>query len=161
MQPWTRSDTRDTDVVDLSILFAQQQASRIDWDGPVFSLYELPTHTTRLGVEFMRAGSELRQGVRLKIRGGKLEANGVATSDLVLWQDSSPTCVDVLVRWGKQGSRSLRVWNCWEVNGVMHAWLGNAGMRVERTPEGVIVLNCSDGRGEPDFGDLLVKIAPE
>ncbi len=148
-------------MVDLSSLFAEQQASEIDWNGPLFSLYELPTSTTRLGVEFRHRGSELRQGVRLKARGGKLEANGVEESDLVLWQNSSPPRVDVLVRWAKRGSRSLRIWNCWEVNGVMHAWLGNAGMRVERAPEGTIVLRCSDGHGEPDFGDLVVEIAAE
>jgi hypothetical protein len=53
------------------------------------------------------------------------------------------------------------VWNCWEVNGVMHAWLGNAGMRVERTPNGAIQLRCSDGDGVPDFEDLVVRITAE
>jgi len=148
-------------MVDLSRVFAEQQASEIDWNGPLFSLYELPSSTTRLGVEFRHRGSELRQGVRLKVRGGELEVDGVEASDFVLWQDSSPSQVEVLVRWAKRGSRSLRVWNCWEVNGVMHAWLGNAGMRVEWTSEGTIVLRCSDGHGEPDFGDLVVGIAVE
>lgn len=148
-------------MVDLSSLFAEQRASEIDWEGPLFSLYELPTSATRLCVEFKHRGSELRQGVRLKVRGGKLEANGVEESDLVLWQDSSPPRVEVLVRWGRRGPRSLRIWNCWEINGVTHAWLGNAGIRVERAPEDTIVLRCSDGHGEPDYGDLVVGIAAE
>lgn len=157
-RPWTRSDTGGTEVVDLSNLFAEQHASEIDWDGPLFSLYELPTTSTHLGLEFRQRGSDLRQGIRLTARGGELEANGVEASDLVLGQYESPRQLDVLVRWAKRGVRSLRVWNCWEVNGVMRAWLGNAGMRVERTSERALVLRCSDGRGGPDFGDLVVGI---
>lgn len=146
-------------MVDLSSLFAEQQTSKIDWHGPLFSIYELPTSATRVGVEFSHRGSKLRQGIRLKIRGGDLEVNGVSGPDVVLWQGASLHRVDVLVRWTEHGARSLRVWNCWEVNGVMHAWLGNAGMRVERVPGGVVVLRCSDGLGDPDFEDLVVELA--
>lgn len=148
-------------MVDLSSLFAEQQASEIDWNGPLFSLYELPTDATRLRVHFQSRGSDLRQGIRLKVRGGDLEANGALAPDLVVWQDASPEQFDVQVQWKEKGTRSLRVWNCWEFNGVMHAWLGNAGMRVERTPPNSILLRCSDGDGEPNFDDLVVGISLE
>lgn len=148
-------------MVDLSKIFAEQQASEIDWNGPLFSLYELPSEVSRLRVQFRARASDLRQGVRLKIRGGELEANGVLASDLVLWQDASPAVLDVQVRWQAKRARSLRVWNCWEVNGVMHAWLGNAGMRVERVSPSSLTLRCSDGDGEPSFDDLVVGISSE
>lgn len=148
-------------MVDLSKLFAEQQVSEIDWNGALFSLYELPSDVSRLRVQFRARASELRQGIRLKIRGGEMEANGVLASDLVLWQDASPDVLDVQVRWKTTGMRSLRVWNCWEVNGVMHAWLGNAGMRVELVSPRSLILKCSDGHGEPSFDDLVVGIRSE
>lgn len=161
MRLWTHSDARGIEMVDLSRLFAEQQTSEIDWNGPLFGLYELPTSTKRLSVDFQQRGSELRQGIRLKVRGGQLEVNGVKESDVVLWQDASPRQVDVVLQWAEQGARSLRVWNCWEVNGVMHAWLGNAGMRVEQASRSTVILRCSDGHGEPSFEDLVVGITAE
>jgi len=148
-------------MVDLSKIFAEQQASEIEWNGALFSLYELPSDVSRLRVQFRARASDLRQGIRLKIRGGEMEANGVFAPDLVLWQDASPEVLDVQVRWHAKGARSLRVWNCWEVNGVAHAWLGNSGMRVERVSPRSLILRCSDGRGEPDFDDLVVGISSE
>jgi hypothetical protein len=44
------------------------------------------------------------------------------------------------------------------VNGVTHAWFGNAGMRVTAGEGGVIQLRCSDGEGEPDFDDLVAEV---
>ena len=148
-------------MVDLSKLFAEQQASEIDWNGALFGLYELPSDVTRLRVQFRARASDLRQGIRLKIRGGEMEVDGVLASDFVFWQDVSPDEFDVQVRWKTKGARSLRVWNCWEVNGVMHAWLGNAGMRVELVSPSALILRCSDGDGEPSFDDLVVGISSE
>ncbi|NTW42163.1 MAG: hypothetical protein HGA44_20180 [Cellulomonadaceae bacterium] len=148
-------------MVDLSKLFTEQQASEIDWNGPLFSLYELPSEVSQLTVRFRARASGRRQGIRLKIRGGEFEANGVLATDLVVWQDASPEKFDVQVRWKANAARSLRVWNCWEVNGVMHAWLGNAGMRVEQVSPSSLILKCSDGHGEPSFDDLVVGISSE
>lgn len=145
-------------MVDLSRLFAEQQASQIDWHGAVFGLYELPPETGNLTLRMQARARSPRQGVRLKVRGGQLEANGVLATDLVLWEDASPDEFDVRVHWNPRGARTLRIWNCWEVNGVTHAWLGNAGMRVEATPPGLVVLRCSDGHGEPSFDDLVVHL---
>lgn len=146
-------------MVDLSKIFAEKRASEIEWGGPLFSLYELPADVRGLRIQFVARASDLRQGIRLKIRGGKLEANGVSGSDLVIWEDASPGVVDVQVRWTSSTGRSLRVWNCWEVNGVMHAWLGNAAMRVDAPSPRVLVFRCSDGHGEPVFDDLVVRIS--
>ena len=148
-------------MVNLSKLFAEQEASQIDWNGPLYSLYEISNHTDRLAVHFLSRASELRQGIRLKARGGQLLVNGSLMSDVVLREDSAPNPVHVEVRWTGKATRSLRVWNCWDVNGVMHAWLGNAAMRVEQASHGETILRCSDGHGEPDFRDLVVRISTE
>lgn len=141
----------------LSAMFAEQQTSVIDWDGALYSLYELPTEVSNLNVAFECASTTFRQALRLKVRGGELNSNGVAATDLVLWQDTSPALIEVRVRWtGK--SRSLRIWNAWDHNGTMHAWVGNAGMRVEQLDPQTLLLRCSDGNGEPSFEDLVARV---
>lgn len=144
---------------DLATLFAEQQTNRIDWDGPLYSLYELPTQTSALTIRFVSAKLEPVQGLRLKIRGGVFDVEGTATDDMVLWQDTAPTEVPVGIRWNAKGTRSLRIWNAWRVNDVTQAWLGNAGMRVTPGDSGVLVFRCSDGEDEPDFDDLVAEVA--
>lgn len=144
--------------MDLSSLFTAQQTSQIDWDGPLYSLYELPTTATSLALTFVSANSPVRQGIRLKARGANLTIDGVSGSEFVLWQDTAPDQIDVDVTWNAKGTRSLRVWNCWEHNGAMHAWLGNAGIRVDDSGDGLIRLRCSDGEGDPDFDNLVVEV---
>ncbi len=148
-------------MTDLSAIFTAQQASQIDWNGPLFSLYELPSEATRISIEFRSVGSAFRQGLRLKVRGGQLEIDGVEAADFALWHDTAPSQVEVNVHWKGKGPRSLRIWNSWEYNGVAHAWLGNAGMRVEEFEPGRFVLRCSDGEGEPEFDDLVVGVTVE
>lgn len=148
-------------MTNLSAIFTAQQASQIDWDGPLFSLYELPTAGCRVSLEFRSVCSAFRQGVRLKVRGGQLEIDGVEATDFALWYDTAPSQVEVNVRWKGKGPRSLRIWNSWEHNGVAHAWLGNAGMRVEEVEPGRFLLRCSDGEGEPNFDDLVVGVTVE
>jgi len=145
-------------MTNLAALFADQRASQIDWDGPLFSLYEVPTGVEHLTIEFSSVGSELRQGVRLKARGARLTIDDVEDTDFVLWQDTSPRHVEVDLRWSARGARSLRIWNTWVRDGVAHAWLGNAGMRVDDEGQGRYLLRCSDGAGEPTFDDLVVAV---
>lgn len=143
---------------DLSALFAEQQANQIDWDGPLYSLYELPSEASGLTIRFLSAKSQPPQGLRLKVRGGTFEVDSTAADDLVLWQDSAPADVLVRIAWKAKGARSLRIWNAWRVNDVAQAWLGNAGMRVTREEREVFLLRCSDGEGDPDFDDLVAEV---
>lgn len=58
---------------------------------------------------------------------------------------------------------TLRFWNSWVIDGVEHAWTGNAGVIIEEldAPIGCDLrqrLWCSDGLGEMDFGDLVAVI---
>lgn len=145
-------------MTDLAAIFAEQRASQIDWNGPLFSLYELPNEAEHVTVEFRSVGSELRQGVRLKMRGGQLKIDDAEAAEFVLWQDTAPSRVEVDIAWTSTGERSLRIWNCWERGGVMHAWLGNSGMRVDDQGGGRYLFRCSDGAGEPNFDDLVVSV---
>lgn len=145
----------------LSEVFAAARSSRIEWDGPLYGLYPLPAESSALRLSFLSQSSRLRQGIRLKISGGTLVVNGHTARDLVLWEDTPPSEVEVFVRWHGSSDRSLRVWNCWERNGLIDAWTGNSGFRVEEAGDGVVVLRCSDGDGDPDFQNLVVSIQIE
>jgi len=143
---------------DLASLFAEQQTNQIDWNGPLFSLYELPVHADALTIRFVSARADPPQGVRLKIRGGSGEVNSTVGSDIILWQDKAPEEVTVKLSWNGKAPRSLRIWNAWRINDVTQAWLGNAGMRVSVISSQSFRLECSDGEGEPDFEDLVAEV---
>lgn len=143
---------------DLSSLFAEQQTNQIDWDGPLYSLYELPSDTSELTIRFLSARSQPPQGLRFKVRGGTFEVESTTADDLIIWQDTAPAEVPIRIAWKPKGTRSLRIWNAWRVNDVTQAWLGNAGMRVTAMADGVIELRCSDGEGDPDFDDLVAEV---
>ena len=147
-------------MTNLSAMFAEQQTSKIEWDGPLFSLYDFPVEATRLIVEFDSVASAFRQGLRVKVRGGELEIDGVSASDFALWQDTAPSRVKIDIRWGR-GKRLASGVELVEHNGVMHAWLGNSGMRVEEVAPGRYLLRCSDGEGEPTFDDLVAGVTVE
>jgi hypothetical protein len=147
-------DTNET----LSALFAQQQTNQIDLDGPLYSLFELPSDARELTIRFLSGKSQPPQGVRLKVRGGTMTVGSTTAVDLVLWQDTAPELVQIKVTWKSRGARSLRIWNAWRVQDVTQAWLGNAGMRVSAVEGGILQLRCSDGEGDPDFDDLIAEV---
>ncbi|WP_162940313.1 hypothetical protein [Gryllotalpicola protaetiae] len=149
----------DIDVTpDLAGLFAEQQKHQIDWHGPLYSLYELPTDTSRMTIRFRSAIPHPPQGFRLRIRGGALGIESTRTDDVVLWQDTAPNEIRVQIAWESKQGRSLRIWNTWRVNGVTQAWLLNAAMRVDLDDRGVLRFRCSDGVGAPDFSDLVAEV---
>ena len=144
---------------DLSALFEEQRSNQVDWHGPLHSLYELPTNVAEVTVRFRQFTAVPTQGLRLKVRGGSLEVASESGADIFLWTDTAPASVTARVRWKAKSPRSLRIWNTWKVNGVAHAWFGNAGMRISTEPAGSLLLRCSDGVGGPDFDDLVAEVS--
>lgn len=143
---------------DLSSIFAEQQTNLIDWGGPLYSLYDLPTDATELGIRFVSSTDLPPQGLRLKVRGGTLEIGAATVDDVILWRDLAPKTVRIRVKWKARGARRLRIWNAWRINDVTQAWIGNAGMRVVEEETGLLTLRCSDGEGDPDFEDLVAEV---
>lgn len=143
---------------DLSSLFAEQQTNQIEWNGPLYSLYELPSDASELTIRFLSAKPQPPQGLRVKVRGGTFDVESTVADDLILWQDTAPSEVRIRIAWKSKESRSLRVWNAWRVNDVTQAWLGNAGMRVTASEGGLIEFRCSDGEGDPNFDDLVAQV---
>jgi hypothetical protein len=145
----------------ISKLFEEAEATCVDWRGqPLYGLYEMPA-PKRLVIELLRWKSPPVQGLNLKVSGGILCVNDVQAAEMVIWSDTAPKVVNVELRFQSIGKTTLKIWNVWrgKVGGVdvTQAWLGNAGMRIERS-DSYLSLRCSDGEGPVDFEDLEARI---
>ena len=148
-------------MTDLSATFAEQQSNVIEWNGmTLHGLFEFDNVPDQFRLEFLGSKPLPVQGVQLRIRGGKLEIDGVEATDFVLWTDTAPSSVAVTVRPTGRGKTTLKLWNVWRGGlDVTQAWLGNAAIHVEGSADPThVVLRCSDGEGEPDFEDLVVGV---
>lgn len=148
-------------MTDLSAAFAEQQSNVIDWNGKTLhGLFEFGSVPDHLCLEFISSKPRPVQGVQLRIRGGRLEIDGEQATDFVLWADTAPPSVSVTVRPTGRGKMALKLWNVWRGGlDVTQAWLGNAAIQVEGCADPThVVLMCSDGEGEPNFGDLVVGV---
>lgn len=98
------------------------------------------------------------QGLRLRAPVDLVVA-GVRTRDLVLWSSTAPEVVEVVV--DSREDCTIDLWNTWRSDGIVHAWIGHAGMLVETDLTGehpAVVLWCSDGTGRVSFDDLVVAV---
>lgn len=149
-------------VARLADRFKAAQGAPIEVDGRLVQMmYELPPiqAPAELRVE-LETASTRPQGVRLKARGGDVVLNDQALDDVVLWSDTAPPLVTAELRpKSKREPMSVRVWNVWRDDvGTMQAWIGDAGLVVEDEQAGRVILGCSDGFDQPNFGDLRVKL---
>lgn len=122
-----------------------------------------------LKIEWLEAGSDLVQGLGLRMRfpgvvgtqgiGGELRIENANSSAMMLWMDTSPEVVTVHSVASEQGAK-LQISNRWrQKSGREDEWLNNYGMLVDQQDESTVVLSCSDGYGtEPTFDDLKVKL---
>jgi len=145
----------------ISKLFEEAKATCVEWEGqPLYGLLEMPA-PNELSVELLRSKASPVQGLTLKAYGGVLRINDVESPEMLIWADTAPDrlTVNFLPREGCEAK--LKIWNIWrgEVGGVevTQAWLGNAGMRIDRK-NGNLRLCCSDGEGAVDFGDLEARV---
>ena len=102
-------------------------------------------------VRRVSASSDRRQGLVLDAD-EPISVNGIDKQQLVLWADSSPDEVVADVAAGR-----LTLWNVWEADGAVHAWVGAAGILLDVEDDAVTRLRASDGLGAFDV-DLEVEI---
>lgn len=123
----------------------------------VYSIFEFPIEdkTKILHIHRLKSKKTEIQGLKIKVIKGLLDVNDVKATEVVLWADTSPDMVDIIIR-SKDGCR-VKIWNIWKTDDLQSAWIGNAGMLVE-TKGPTILLSCSDGIGEINFTDLVVRI---
>lgn len=145
----------------LTELFREKNGAPIEWNGKtVHMMYEMPVIQTPaiLRISFVKVSSERPEALRLKAHKGQLDVNGQLLDDVVLWSDTSPQTIDVAAKPSTK-KMTVRAWNAWRDSiGVMQAWIGNAGIVVDESASGGVVLRCSDGYGDPAFDDLVVEL---
>ncbi len=93
----------------LSELFAEQEATVVDWYGPLYGLYELPGNISELTIRFVDAIAQPPQGVRLRIRGGSFVLLGERFENLVFWNDTAAPEQSLTIEWKRGAARSIRV----------------------------------------------------
>jgi len=108
-------------------------------------------------IRFLSSTPSPRQGLRLSMKGGVLEVGDQRLKEIVLWSDTAPGLVEFACKPPRNGSW-MHVWNTWvDDNGATQAWIGSAGMVIEKRESGAI-LRCSDGKDGPNFDDLVVEV---
>jgi hypothetical protein len=103
----------------------------------------------------LEAASDRPQGVFLNAEGGQLEIEGQTMKKAVLWADTVPPAVVVRVVprrsvCGTSGAPG--------VGDERDYRTGDAGLEVESSGNGRIVIAASDGASPPDFDNLRVTI---
>ena len=162
MRPWTLFGDLDIEMSKaISKLFEEAKDTCVIWEGePLYGLYEMAA-PQKFVVTILRSRASPVQGLTLKSYGGSLRINDVESPEMLIWADTAPARMTVCFKPSEGRRAKLKIWNTWrgKVGGVdvTQAWLGNAGMRVERSGSD-LYFHCSDGEGPVDFKDLEVQI---
>ncbi len=87
----------------------------------------------------------------------EMRVGEISAKQFIIWSDNSPEEVDIVCPDGGQ----LRVWNAWrdgdDPDGLVHAWLGNAGM-VAVSVDQSVTIGFSDGHEPADITKFIVEI---
>ncbi len=149
----------------LSERFRSRRSSSLVVAGEVvFSVYRKRVQIGQtLRVERITCSPHREQSLNLSCSGALLETNGISASGMMLRSSRCPESVDIHVTpiesdIGPNASGAVDVlcWNSWFVDDIEHAWIGEAGIRLGGTEP--IRLECNDGLGETEFGDLVVDL---
>ena len=137
-------------------LFTASKGKPIKYKGQDLSLVDILSveQGERIRVVFESFGSDWRQGVMLRAPGPIEVAGESINGPVVLWQDTAPREVDLVV--SKKGE--LRVKNVWDRgNGVVDSGHNGAAIIVEELPNGRRY-RCNDGHPDEDFDDIVFRL---
>ncbi len=153
------SDAPDQQLADL---FAEADTNIITYqDRTVRMGYDVPLRVDdhRATVRILRYKPSPIQGIRFRLKGGKLGIAGDLAEDMVIWTDTAPEQFDIELTWRRRVPPTLRIYNCWRGrHGEIQAWLANSGLVVDETPDGRYTFRCSDGPGGVDFEALVFDV---
>ena len=79
-------------------------------------------------VRWIHASDERPQGLALDAD-QPLMVRDMTNTRMVLWNHSAPDEVEIVARAGR-----LTLWNVWETDGAVHAWVGAAGVSSTKPP---------------------------
>jgi hypothetical protein len=142
----------------LSSLFQASDGAAVEFGGrlvqPIFQM-PLQNAETRFTVHRVSSASSPVQGLCIKATKGGITVNGQSHSQIILWADTSPDTVEIVIS-SKRGG-VLKAWNVWRSGDLTQAWIGNAGMHVSSNG-GKTILECSDGVQDVDFTNLVIEL---
>lgn len=139
-------------------LFRESNGKPVEYNGKVIQMMDEVAigESARLRIEFDEVNSEWRQGISLTTEGTFEVGEQRIKRGLVLWQDTAPQQVDIVV---SSKSGTLQVKNVWDIgDGVVHSWHNGAAMIVNR--DGMrIRYQCNDGHADDDFDDMRFSLS--
>ena len=142
--------------------FSESNGAPIHYeDRELIASYTLPvSEGDCIRLRFAQATDSPVQGLGISCFDCVVSAATTIAKSMALWTDSAPEEVTLRVSKARAGAR-LVLHNQWRdaKHGSTMYHLNNAAMHPVLQPDGSVVLNCSDGWGEPDFTDLVVIVS--
>lgn len=137
--------------------------------GPVLFKGQLVCRVLRLPIEEgallkLRPRSYVkrpRQAISLSLHGARATVNDFEGTRFIFWADQFRADGRSAVVEMQEVAEDayVNVWNSWESpRSRVDAWLMDAGMIVEQTSNHAFTAHCSDGVGDPDFGNLVFDV---
>lgn len=113
-------------------------------------------------IEILHYNGEFQQGFEISIdqRKGYIEVDGQKLTIPVFWTNTAPRRFSFKC-FPKKTNGIMNIWNVWknvEYKENIDAWVGNAGLYVERTDDESMIFHCSNGAGNINFEDLVFKM---
>jgi hypothetical protein len=141
----------------LSKLFENSKGKPVNYEGDLIHgifIIDIKIGVQKCEFRRIRGSSKDISGMHFKCVGGSIEVNGIQTSQMTLWADTSPEAMQFNVHAKKKCF--LKIWNKWRYENVQHAWLGNSGMKI-RSKDSSFIFECSQGFGEVDFSAFVAE----
>ena len=115
----------------------------------------LSANTIALKITFLSTDSKYTQGIVLRTK-GEFEIEGTRLSKMtVLWEDTAPKEVDIMVR---SKDKMLYIYNAWKTEKcAFESWYNGAAIYIEEI-DGAKIFHCNDGFPDDDFNDLVFKV---
>lgn len=148
-------------MADFQDRFVANRGQPIDHEGRQVHLsVQLPvTVGDELRIRLVRAAADPIQGLKVRAEHAEMAAVNDVGKLFVIWDDTARGETVVRIQKAKPGA-SVILRNVWKhgADGAMIQGLRFAGMTQEIDDAGALVFRCSDGRGEPDFDDLIAVV---
>ena len=108
-----------------------------------------------LKITFLSTDSKYIQGIVLRTK-GEFEIEGTRLSKMtVLWEDTAPKEVDIMVR---SKDKMFYIYNAWKTEKcALDSWHNGAAIYIEEI-DGAKIFHCNDGFPDDDFNDLVFKV---
>jgi hypothetical protein len=135
-------------------MFLASDGQPIEYEGKLLKLVDsfALEDAKAIRIQFENTNSEWRQGIAVDVDGELVVNDQKIRKSIVLWEDTAPKRVDILVIGACQ---SATIYNVWDTGkGTIDAWHNGAAMIVHDLAGGKRYL-CNDGHPDDGFDDIV------